>query len=248
MWVGVWSWRRLRRRATTWCGVAAALMMGLAVWWAPRFHSAAATPAGPVYRVVTTQKVMALTVNVVWGTEFVPQIVRILTAAHVNATFFVGGAWAAANPALVRELVRAGMAVENHGYAHRHSNQLSFDENLNEIARSARAIQLAGAPRPRLYAPPYGECDATVLAAAAALHNRVIMWTIDTIDWRPSSDAGLIVARVMSKAQPGAIVLMHPTARTAAALPLVIAGLKAEGYNLLTVPALLARGTPTGDG
>lgn len=248
MWVGVWSWRRSRRQPAAWYGLAAALLVGLALFWAPRFDSTAAPAAGPVYRVITTHKVMALSINVVWGTEFVPQILQRLTAAHVQATFFVGGAWAAANPGLVAEMVRAGMAVENHGYAHRHSNQLSFDENLSEIAKSARAIHLAGAPRPTLYAPPYGEFNGTVLAAAAALHNLVIMWTIDTIDWRPSSDPGLIADRVMSKAQPGAIVLMHPTARTVAALPAVIAGLKAQGYRLVTVPALLARGTPAGDG
>ncbi len=245
--VAVWSWRGGARRAATWYGAAAAVMVGLALWGAPRWQGAAAPP-GPVYRVITREPVMALSINVVWGTEFVPAILRTLVAAHVQATFFLGGAWAAANPALVQQMVRDRMAVENHGYAHRHVNQLSFDENLNEIARAARAITVAGAPRPTLYAPPYGEVNDTVLAAAAALHNRVIMWTIDTIDWRPTSDPGLITTRVLAKAQAGAMVLMHPTRRTLAALPGIVAGLRAAGYRLLTVPQLLARGTPVGDG
>lgn len=248
MWIEVWSWRRVVGRAATWYEVAAAVLVGLALVGAPRWESAAAPPPVPVYRVITREPVMALSINVVWGTEFVPQILSTLMAAHVPATFFVGGAWAAANPALVQQMVRDQMAVENHGYAHRHSNQLSFHENLNEIARAARAIQLAGAPRPTLYAPPYGEFNGTVLAAAEALHNLVILWTIDTIDWRPSSDAGLITARVLAKAQAGAIVLMHPTSRTLAALPGLVAGLHAAGYHLVTVPQLLGRGTPTGDG
>lgn len=248
MWIGVWSWRRAARRAATWYGLAVAVLVGMVLVGGPRFESAAAAPPAPVYRVITREPAMALSINVVWGTEFVPQLLSILTAAHVHATFFLGGAWAAANPALVKQMVRDQMAVENHGYAHRHANQLSFDENLNEITRAARAIQLAGAPRPTLYAPPYGEFNGTLLAAADALHNRVIMWTIDTIDWRPSSDAGLITARVLSKAQAGAIVLMHPTSRTLAALPGIVAGLDAAGYHLVTVPQLLGRGTPTGDG
>ena len=248
MWIGVWSWRRAVRRPATWYGLAAAGLLGLALFGAPRLQSAATAPPAPVYRVITRAPVMALSINVVWGTEFVPQILSTLASGHVHATFFLGGAWAAANPTLVRQMVRDGMAVENHGYAHRHSNQLSFDENLNEITRAARAIQLAGAPRPMLYAPPYGEFNGTVLAAADVLHNRVILWTIDTIDWRPTSDAATITRRVLAKAQAGAIVLMHPTSRTAAALAGILTGLHQAGYHLLTVPQLLTRGTPAGDG
>ncbi len=247
MWIGVWSWRRAARRPATWYGLAAAGLMGLALFGAPRLQSAAAAPPAPVYRVLTRAPLMALSINVVWGTEFVPHILRILASGHVRATFFLGGAWAAANPALVQEMVRDGMAVENHGYAHRHSNQLSFDENLNEITRAARAIQLAGAPRPTLYAPPYGEFNGTVLAAADALHNRVILWTIDTIDWRPTSDVAAITRRVLAKAQAGAIVLMHPTRRTVAALADILARLRQAGYHLVTVPQLLTAGTPAGE-
>jgi len=247
MWIKVWSWRDLSRRATTWYLVGAALLLGLALWWQPQPRAAAAPEAAPVYRVITTHRAMALTINVVWGTEYVPQIVAILHQRGLTATFFLGGAWAQAHPDLVRTLRQDGMEVGNHGYAHRHSNQLSFDENLNEIARAARAIELAGAPRPSLFAPPYGEFNHTVLAAAAALHQTVVMWTIDTIDWRPSSAPGVIVQRVLARAAPGAIVLMHPTARTVAALPTLLQQLSDQGYHLVTVSQLLRWGRPAGD-
>jgi peptidoglycan/xylan/chitin deacetylase (PgdA/CDA1 family) len=247
MWIGVWSWRRARRRVETWYAVAAAALVALAVWWAPGMRAAAGPPPAPVYRVVTDRRAIALTINVVWGTEYVPRILAALTEAHAKATFFLGGAWAAANPGLVAQMVHDGMEIGNHGYAHRHSNQLSFDENLNEITRAARAIEVAGAPRPTLFAPPYGEFNQTVLAAAAALHQTVIMWTVDTIDWRPSSSASVIAERVLGRAGPGAIVLMHPTDRTLRALPDLIQGLTARGYRLVTVSNLLAHGTPAGE-
>ena len=201
----------------------------------------------PVYRVATTQQAVAIGINVVWGTEYVPRILKILETEHAHATFFVGGAWAAANPGLVREMLRAGMELGNHGYAHRHQSTMNFDENVAEITKASHAIEAAGAPRPTLFAPPYGEYDATVLQAASALHMTLVMWTIDTIDWRPSSSPALITSRVLNRAAAGSIILMHPTDRTVEALPDILRQLHTRGYQFLTTSQLLATGTPEGE-
>lgn len=209
---------------------------------------APAAPPAPVYRVATTTPAMALGINVVWGTDYVPGLLKALEAAHAHATFFLGGAWAEQHPALVRLLVARGMEIGNHGYAHRHQSLLSFDANLAEITRASRAIELAGAPRPTLFAPPYGEYNATVLKAAAALHLTVIMWTIDPVDWRPSTTAAQIVQKVVGGRAAGAIVLLHPTAATEEALPVILRDLTQAGYRVVTVGALLKLGQPAGEG
>jgi len=49
----------------------------------------------------------------------------------------------------------------------------------------------------------------------------------------------LIQSRVANKVVNGAIILMHPTAPTVAALPAVLNDLKAKGYKLVTVSQLL---------
>lgn len=242
--------RGARDRQARWPAVMAGLLAAAAVWVGVRpGASALVAPAAPpaVYRVATTTPAVAFAVNVVWGTEYVPRLLAVLQQAHARATFFLGGAWAAAHPDLVRRLVAAGMEVGNHGYAHRHHSLLSFDANVEEITRASRAIELAGAPRPTLFAPPYGEYNRTVLEAAAALHLTTIMWTIDTIDWRPSSTSDLITNRVLSRAAPGAIVLMHPTERTVEALPRMLAGLTSKGLRVVTVGTLLKAGAPQGE-
>jgi peptidoglycan/xylan/chitin deacetylase (PgdA/CDA1 family) len=237
------SWRRLRPWVL---GLAALAMVSLAL--ARELNPAhASSSQGPVYRVATTTKAMALTVNVVWGTEYVPTILRDFEAAHQRGTFYLGGAWAQAHPDLVARIRAAGMEIGNHGYAHRHQSQLSFDANVEEITRASRAIEQAGGGRPVLFAPPYGEYNAVVLRAANALHMPLIMWTIDTIDWRPSSSPSVITARVMRRAAPGAIVLMHPTERTVEALPQILRDLMSQGYRLVTVSDLLRLGTPQGE-
>lgn len=226
-----------------------AVLLGISLLiFQPRSHSAAASAVpAPVYRVKTSMPAIALTINVVWGTEFVPQMLSDLTQAHVTATFMVGGAWAEAHPQLIRDMKQAHMEIGNHGWNHPHPNQLSYQENLRQIERTNQAVQQIAGVIPHVFAPPYGEFNGTVLQASFALHMPLVMWTIDTIDWRPSSSVPYMVAKVVKRAQPGAIVLMHPTSRTAVALPQIIANLKSAGYQLVTVSQLLAMGTPATD-
>lgn len=223
----------------------------LAAWLVnPRIHAttAPATKAIiPVYRVETQHSAMALTINVVWGTQYVPKLLAELKAEHVPATFMVGGAWAEAHPDLVRQMRADGDEIGNHGWNHRHPNQLGLTGNIDDITRTNRIIEAIAQVRPSVYAPPYGEFNQTVLRAAQAVHMTLVMWTIDTIDWRPSSSVPYMVNKVSSKAQKGGIVLMHPTDRTVEALPQIITQLKDRGYQLVTVTKLLTLGTPRTD-
>jgi peptidoglycan/xylan/chitin deacetylase (PgdA/CDA1 family) len=75
----------------------------------------------------------------------------------------------------------------------------------------------------------------------------MVMWSADTEDYaRPGVRA--IVERAVGRARPGGIVLMHDgggdRSQTVTALPRVIAGLRAKGYNLVTVPELVADDPP----
>ncbi len=222
----------------------------LAAWLInPRLHATAAPPTRPipVYRVETIKTAMALTINVVWGTEYVPKLMAELKAHHAVATFMVGGAWAEAHPELVKQMRQDGDQIGNHGWNHRHPNQLGFDGNVQDITRTNRMVEAIAQVRPTIYAPPYGEFNQTVLNAAQAAGMTLVMWTIDTIDWRPSSSVSYMVNKVLARAQAGSIVLMHPTDRTVLALPQIIAGLQQKGYQLVTVSQLLKMGTPRTD-
>lgn len=245
MWIRVVS---LRSPITRVVGLIALLgLLVIVLRAAPRHAGAAAGSPIPIYRVQTSHKAMSLTINVVWGTEYVPQLLRDLTKAHARATFMVGGAWAAAHPALVKAMVHDGMEVGNHGWNHRHPNTLDFHQNVEDIARTNQAVRTIIGRVPEVYAPPYGEYNATVLRAAQSLSMPLVMWTIDTIDWRPTSSVPYMVNKVSTQAAPGAIVLMHPTDRTVQALPQIVQSLKNKGFDLVTVSQLLRLGTPRTD-
>ena len=80
----------------------------------------------------------------------------------LRATMFNKGQYAAANPALVRAQVSAGMWVGNHSYTHPHLTQQSQAQIDSEISRTQQAIANAGGGTPKLFRPPYGETNATL--------------------------------------------------------------------------------------
>ena len=56
----------------------------------------------------------------------------------------------------------------------------------------------------------------------------------EKLDWQqPAAD--IVVERVLSKLQGGAIILAHPTECTLAALPRIIAAAQDQGYSFVTV-------------
>lgn len=194
----------------------------------------------PIYQGSPRYKEMALTVNVFWGEEYIPQMLDILRRENVKATFFLGGTWVKKYPDLAASIARAGHEIGSHGYSHPHPDQLSKAGNLRDILKAEEVISGATRVKPKLYAPPYGERGTSVLLAAGEASYTTILWSVDTVDWQlPPPD--IVVRRVVSRAHNGAIVLMHPTAPTINALPEIIRQLKRDGYQLVTISSLLEK-------
>lgn len=200
---------------------------------------APAAVSGPVFHGSSETRKMALTFNVDWGEEYLPGLLGCLAQHGVRATFFLTGRWTEEHPELAREIAAAGHEIGTHGYSHVHPDRLTRSANLEELRRSCEAIRRITGCEPRLFAPPYGECGPAVLEAASLYGVRVIMWSVDSLDWqRP--DPGALADRVVRRAHNGAIVLLHPTAPTVEALPVILRELRAQGYEPGTVGGLLA--------
>lgn len=193
----------------------------------------------PIYQGRDDKKVMAFTCNVAWGNEYIPSLLEIFNEKNVKATFFIEGRWAEKYPDLLKLIYEKGHEIGNHGYSHAHHAQLSYEENLNEIKKAEQAIENILGIKTTLFAPPYGEFSELTLKAANSMNYRLIMWTIDTIDWKkPGVD--YIVNKVLSNAGNGKIVLMHPTEDTVRAMPTIIDNLHREGFKITTVSQLLS--------
>lgn len=195
--------------------------------------------AQPIYQGDPNAKKMALTINVDWGEEYLPEMLKIFEDNDVKATFFITGRFAAKFPQLVKDIAMAGHEIGNHGYSHPHPDQISKRENQNEIKKAEVEINKACGVITNLFAPPYGEHKPHVVEAAEEIGYKTILWTIDTIDWDKSRQPDVIYEKVVKSAQNGAIVLMHPTDRTVLALEKMIKTLQEQEYKLVTVSEIL---------
>jgi peptidoglycan/xylan/chitin deacetylase (PgdA/CDA1 family) len=146
----------------------------------------------------------------------------------LRATMFNQGQYAAANPALVRAQVAAGMWVANHSYTHPHLTQLGQAQIDSEIARTQQAVANAGGGTPKLFRPPYGETNATVKSVAAKYGMTQIIWDVDSQDWNNARTDAIVQAA--ARLTNGQIILMHDwSANTRAAIPRIAQGLAGRG-------------------
>jgi hypothetical protein len=73
--------------------------------------------AVPIYKGNPQKEMAALMVNVAWGTEYVPEMLKILEKEQVKATFFLDGSWLKKNPEVAKQIVAAGHEIGNHAYS-----------------------------------------------------------------------------------------------------------------------------------
>ncbi len=198
-------------------------------------------PTGPA----RAERAVALTFDDGPSPEYTPRILARLAKLHVPATFFVIGYLAAEHPSLVRREVRMGMVVGNHSYNHPEVppfDQLPLPLLRDEISLGDEVLTRLGL-RTRLFRPPGGGTSARLVDTAAALGQRVVLWSVDPTDWEPGITANEIARRVLAGIRPGAIVDLHDgggdRSATLAALPAIVRGIRARGLRLVA----LERGT-----
>jgi polysaccharide deacetylase family sporulation protein PdaB len=241
------SYRRARRALL---GIlAAGALAGAVAALYPVAASPAAAPAADRFSlrgVVTSQKALALTFDISWGTVMPPKVLAILVRDHVPATFFLSGPWARDHPDFVRQLVRDGMEVESHGWAHVNYSGLSYAGVLENIEKTNQVLRELTGQAVSFVRPPNGDFNATAIRAAHALGYTVVTWGTDSLDWM-NPGVSVIISRVVRRAHPGDIVLLHASdtcKQTDVALPVIIRDLRGEGYQLVTLRQLLTMGTP----
>lgn len=207
-----------------------------------------------VYSVPTDKKVIALTFDISWGDKRAEPILNILKEKKVaNATFFLSSPWSQSHPQIVKKIVADGYEIGSHGHKHENYSKLS-DEEIRKQIQTAHAILTEETGKsPNLIRLPNGDFDKRVLKISEELGYTVIQWDTDSLDWM-NIGTDKIVNRVVSRAHPGDIVLLHASdscKQTHEALPIIIDRLRAEGYEFVTVSQLLgqtdAKGTEVRD-
>jgi peptidoglycan/xylan/chitin deacetylase (PgdA/CDA1 family) len=205
--------------------------------------------ASAIYRGNPNRRAVALTFDAGADAGNTAVILETLRAEGIRASFGVTGKWAEANRDLLISIAADGHQLINHPYDHASFTGLSTseppltpEERALELSRTEVSVYHFTQRSTRPYfRPPYGDIDGSVLRdAAASGYPRIIMWTVDSLGWNGAT-ADAIVDRCLAQAVPGAIYVMHvgSESQDAAALPRVIAGLRAAGYTFETVDEIV---------
>ena len=177
-------------------------------------------------------KIIAFACNVDWGNEYIKPMLNILSEHNIKITFFVTGRWAKENQELLRTIYNEGHEIGNHGYEHLEYDKLNYEKNREQILVAHDIIKKTLGIESRFFAPPAGAYNENTIKAAKDLEYEVVMWSIDTIDWREDSTKDIIIKRITDRLHNSAIILMHPTEETVNALPEIISYIFNKGYKI----------------
>ncbi|SDJ71477.1 polysaccharide deacetylase family protein [Sediminibacillus albus] len=196
-------------------------------------------PAAPVYRGHPEKNMVSLLINVAWGTENIPSMLKTLKKMNVKANFFIEGKWASQNADIVQMIQEEGHIVGNHAYNHPDMSRLSPEENREQLEQTNDIIKAITGKAPKWFAPPSGSFNSKVVDLAAELEMETVLWSVDTIDWQKPS-VEVMINRVSDQIHPGAMILMHPTEVINNGLERLILLIKQKNFKIGTIERLLS--------
>ena len=183
---------------------------------------------------MTEEKVINLTFDQGYENGFTGKILDTLKEKGVKATFFVVGDYAEREPELVRRMIDEGHTVGSHSVNHYSMPELSEEEAVSEIMDLHRYVLENFGIQMNLFRPPKGEYSERSLAITSDLGYKTVLWSFAYADWdtddQPDPDTAL--QKLIDRAHPGAIYLLHSVSETnAMILGDFIDAMLAEGYT-----------------
>ncbi len=175
-----------------------------------------------------------------------PELLDLLRKFEVRGTFFLVGQRAMRAPEVVRRIVSEGHEIGNHTWSHRNLWTCGPRQTAGEIERGHRILAEVAGRAPAWFRPPWGMVNLAVFVVTRRLRTPCVLWSVQPEGLRPVP-ADRSVRYVLSRAHPGAIVDLHDAEgvrgapeRLLAALPAMISGLRASGYELVSLGTLLS--------
>lgn len=165
------------------------------------------------------------------------ELLDVLEEYSAHATFFVLGTNVERYPEEIKKMQKIGCEVGNHSYDHEDLSKLK-KKGLNKQVKATNALvkDITGHGI-TLLRPPYGAISETM---KNQLKMPMILWNIDTLDWK-TRDAEKTIEAVMKDVKDGDIILLHDIhSETIDASVELIPMLLEEGYQLVTVSEMAA--------
>ena len=216
----------------------------------------------PVARYGFSKNQLAMTFDDGPDPEWTPKILDVLKREHVPGTFFLIGIQAEKFSSLTKRIYREGHEIGNHTFTHPDISSIGSGYMKVELNLTERLFASRLGVRAMLFRPPYSvdaepdtEDEVKPLELTQSMGYITIGNKIDTRDWNdePALSPKQIAARVLDHLPPcqpndtqcGNIILMHDGGgnreRTVLALPLIIDGARARGFQFVPVYQLMGK-------
>lgn len=165
--------------------------------------------------------------------ESTPELLQMLADADAKATFFMVADNARRYPHLHKAVVDAGHAVGNHTFHHRPPYKDSMEEFMRDVALADSYLHS------RIFRPPHGLMWPSQQKALIDAGYKVVMFDLNTLDYRADQTAEGIKDLVGRYVRPGCVINFHDSLKSIAklreALPAVLLYLREKGYTFSTI-------------
>jgi cellulose synthase/poly-beta-1,6-N-acetylglucosamine synthase-like glycosyltransferase/peptidoglycan/xylan/chitin deacetylase (PgdA/CDA1 family)/spore germination protein YaaH len=191
--------------------------------------------------------------------KWTPKILDVLKQKGVPAAFFVIGDAANQDAEIVKREFTQGDEIGNHTFTHPEFDTISKTQLQLELNLTELLLESSLGVKTTLFRPPYGidhqpetASEVQMLPIPQSMGYVIVGARIDPHDWGEAGGQApppvqTIVQRVLedTEANKGNIILMHDgggdRSHTVAALPQIIDGLRAKGYQFVGVSDLLGQ-------
>ena len=202
----------------------------------------------PIYSVEREDKVVSISFDCAWGTDYTDDILNALKVSDVRATWFMVEFWTDKYGDYVKKIDAAGHEIGTHSSTHSYMSKQNSEEIKLELTSSSKVIEDITGKKVELFRPPYGDYDDELIRTASELGYYSIQWDVDSLDWKDLS-ATDIAMRVINGVKNGSIILMHNNGlHTAEAVPIILETLKNRGYSFVPIGELIYKENYTVDG
>ncbi len=170
----------------------------------------------------TDEKILYLTFDAGYENGNTPAILEALKKHQAPAVFFAVGNFIKDNPDLIKRMITEGHIVGNHTMTHPDMSQISSMESFQKELEGVEELytSVTGEPMTKFYRPPRGVYSTENLSMAKGLGYSTFFWSLAYVDWiqeqQPSKEEAF--QKLIPRIHPGAIVLLHNTSSTNAAI------------------------------
>jgi UDP-glucose 4-epimerase len=186
---------------------------------------------------------VAVTFDGVPDPETAREVLAALDAEGVQATFFAAGREVEARPDVVRLLVERDQLVANNAYAPR--GRAFLDPRYTELGRAQEVFDRQLGVCPTYFRPPAGRHTPLMARVVRRYGMEMVTWDVRVANRRADS-ARKLARLALDRIRAGSIVAFpldfdgrFPRAEVAAALPLVLRGLKGLDLDSVRLDRML---------